>query len=375
MYYRQFEDLKPFLTKGRVLIIYGPRRVGKTTLLERALKKTRLKYRIDSGDNFQIRSILESEDFSKIHEYATGYDLIAIDEAQKINNIGQALKILVDQHKETIFIATGSSSFDLAQSVGEPLTGRKKTITLYPISCKELIQQQTPFELREELEDMLIFGSYPEIFSTKDKKTKIELILELVDSYLLKDILALDRLKNPKVLLQLVQLLAHQTGQLVSYHELGTQLHLDVKTIARYIDLLEKSFIIFRLTGFSRNLRKEITSKHKFYFYDNGIRNGVLRLFNPLNIRDDCGLLWENFVQSERLKKLAYEGWYGSRYFWRTYDGQEIDLIEEDNGILSAYEMKWSEKKSVKTPSSWAKEYNDGPLKVIHPGNYLEFLV
>jgi hypothetical protein len=289
-----------------------------------------------------------------------------------------ALKILVDQVPNLSIIATGSSSFDLAQSVGEPLTGRKITLTLYPVAQMELLSGpngMTKYELREKLEDFLLFGAYPAVISAPTKQEKINILTELVDSYLLKDVLALEKVKKSDVLLKLVKLLAFQVGQLVSHSELATQLHIDVKTVARYIDLLEKSFVICRLEGFSKNLRNEVTSKHKYYFFDLGIRNAVIAQFNALDLRDDCGSLWENFVFIERLKKSSYQGFYGSRYFWRTYNGQEIDFVEIIEDKISAFEVKWSATRRVSVPSEWKEHYPQASFEVITPENYLEYVI
>ncbi|MCH9703975.1 MAG: AAA family ATPase, partial [Chlamydiae bacterium] len=241
---RYFDNLESYLRPGHVLIIFGPRQVGKTTLLEAFLKRYSKRYKLDSGDNIRTQNLLGSQDFDQILGYAEGYDLIALDEAQQIPNIGMALKILVDQRPDLTVIATGSSSFDLAQSVGEPLTGRKKTLTLYPLAQIELLNSYNQLELKERLEDFLLFGGYPDIYLAPTKQEKISRLTELVDSYLLKDILSLEKIKSSKVLLQLVQLLAFQVGQLVSHNELATKLRLDVKTVARYLDLLEKAFVI-----------------------------------------------------------------------------------------------------------------------------------
>jgi len=239
---RWYENLEQHIKNQRVLIIYGPRRVGKTTLLEHFLKTTAYKYRLESGDNVQIQELFSSGDFTRILEYVQGYELLAIDEAQQIPNIGKGLKIIVDHAKDLSVIATGSSSFDLSQTVGEPLTGRKKTLTLFPFAHMELIHEFTRTELRERLEDFLIFGAYPDVLQAKSKAEKKEVIQELVDSYLLRDVLALDRLKSPHNLLALLKLLAFQVGQLVSVHEIATQINLNVKTVSRYLDLLEKIF-------------------------------------------------------------------------------------------------------------------------------------
>lgn len=371
---RFYNQLSVYLKPNHVLIIFGPRQVGKTTLLKNFLAQTSLKYRLDSGDNVRIQNLLGSEDFDKILEYAQGYELIAIDEAQQIPNIGKALKILVDHVPGLHLIATGSSSFDLSQSVGEPLTGRKVTKTLYPLAQIELKQHHTNYELKERLEQFLIFGGYPEVVLAPTRKEKIGIITELVDSYLFKDILALEKIKKSETLLRLVKLLAFQIGQLVSFNELATQLHIDVKTVARYLDLLEKSFVIAKLAGLSRNPRNEITGKHKYYFLDLGVRNAVIAHFNELSLRNDVGQLWENFIFIERLKKNTYEEFYGQLYFWRTYQGQEVDFVEEIENTLTGFETKWSTTKKVSTPYDWKKYYPQASFTIITPDNYLEYI-
>ncbi len=372
---KRFYQLEKYLQANKVLIIFGPRQVGKTTLLKNFLEQSSLKYRLDSGDNIRLQSLLGSQDFEKILGYAEGYELLVIDEAQEIPNIGKALKILVDQIPQVRVIATGSSSFDLAQSVGEPLTGRKETLTLYPIAQLELLQQHNRMELQEKLEEFLIFGSYPRVLTASGKQEKIKILTELVDSYLLKDILALENIKRSDTLLNLVRLLAFQVGQLVSHNELAVQLRIDIKTVGRYLDLLEKSFVLCSLGGFSSNLRNEITGKRKYYFLDLGIRNAVIAHFNPLDMRNDVGQLWENFVFIERLKSQNYKGFYGRRYFWRTYQGQEIDFIEEIENNLVTFETKWSPTKKVAVPSAWKESYPQSSFTVITPENYLDYIV
>ena len=374
---RVYDDLGSFIRPHEVLILYGPRRVGKTTLLENYLKKSKLKYRLETGDNILIRDILSSNNLTRIREYLHGYELLAIDEAQSIPNIGENLKLIIDKMPEVKVIATGSSSFDLANQVGEPLTGRKTTLTLYPISQLELLENNNnSFDLKQKLEEFLIFGSYPKVVTTDMRDEKIRLIEELVGSYILKDILALEKIKGSKILLDLLKLLAFQVGNEVSLGELSRQLSIDGKTVGKYLDLLEKSFIITRLGGFSRNLRSEITDKAKYYFLDNGIRNGVISQFNSLDCRNDIGQLWENFIFTERLKKQSYQRQYGQHYFWRTYEQQEIDLIEERDGKLFAYEYKWSIKhKNLKPPKKWIEAYPDYvSFEVVTPENYLDFV-
>ncbi|MBT8764317.1 ATP-binding protein [Desulfohalobiaceae bacterium Ax17] len=375
MIFERIYKPEELIQQGKALIIYGPRRVGKTTLLKLFLQKTSLRYKLDFGDNIKIQQLFSSHDFNAILEYAEGYDLIALDEAQYIPNISMGLKILVDQVPSLYVVAIGSSSFELAGQVGEPLTGRKRTLILYPLSQKELNSIYTRYELKEKLHDFLIFGTYPEVVTAKTRQQKIEILEELVHSYLLKDILALNKIKSSKTLADLLKLLAFQVSNLVSLNELAVQLKVDVKTVGRYLDLLEKSFVIKKIPGFSKNLRKEITTKAKYFFVDNGIRNGVISQYNPLDLRNDTGSLWENFIVMERIKKLTFERTMPvSFYFWRTYNGQEIDLIEQREDGIFAYECKYSQQK-VKTPGSWLKNYPESHFTVINKTNYLDFLL
>ncbi len=375
MYKRAYEPLDTRLMPNKVLVIYGPRRVGKTTLLQNYLKQTKLKYKLDFGDNIRTQQILSSQDFGQILPYVEGYELLAIDEAQNIPNIGMGLKIIVDQVPGIRVIATGSSSFELAGQVGEPLTGRKLTLSLYPIAQSELLSVYNRFELREKLADFLIFGAYPEVLQAPMLRDRIEILTEIANAYLLKDIPAFDRIKNSRTLLDLLKLLAFQIGNEVAITELATRLGVDVKTVKRYLDLLEKAFVIYRLNGFSRNLRQEVTNKSKYYFLDNGIRNALIAQFNGLDQRNDLGALWENFMVVERLKVHAYRPLHANVYFWRTYQQQEIDLIEEHGGKLFGYEFKWSHNKAVHPPSHWIDSYKNSEFQVIHPDNYLEFVL
>ena len=341
MIWRFWENLEEYLKPNKVLAIFGPRQVGKTTLLKNYLGKLELKYKLDSGDNITTQNILGSSDFKKIEEYVQNYRLLAIDEAQKIPNIGQALKIIVDQIPGIFVIATGSSSFELSGQIGEPLTGRKTTLMLYPLSQIELAKQKNPYELKNSLEEYLLFGGYPQVIKTDKKAEKIAVLQELTDSYLLKDILQMERVKGSKILVDLLRLLAFQIGNEVSLTELGTRLGLDYKTVGRYLDLLEKSYVLYNLRGFSRNLRQEVSKKSKYYFLDLGIRNALISNFNTLDLRDDQGKLWENFLVSERLKTQAYLKINANNYFWRTHNGKEIDWIEEREGKLFGFEFKY----------------------------------
>lgn len=374
MIQRYCEPLDPYLHPNKVLVIYGPRRVGKTTLLRNYLAKSPYKYKLDTGDNIRTQQLLSSQDFSLILPYVEGYDLLVIDEAQEIPNIGMALKIIVDQVPNIRVIVTGSSSFELAGQIGEPLTGRKRTLTLYPLAQNELLSVHNRHELRELLSSFLIFGSYPEVLLATTQSEKVAIVSEIANSYLLKDILAFDRVKNSRVLLDLLRLLAFQIGKEVSHGELSSQLGVDIKTVHRYLDLLEKAFVLIRVGGFSRNLRNEVTNKSKYYFFDTGLRNALIAQFNPLDQRNDIGELWENFVVVERLKYRSYTSLSANAYYWRTYEQQEIDLVEERDGKLFGYECKWSVKKEVKAPRLWQSTYPNAEFQVINPDTYLDFV-
>lgn len=366
--------LENHIKQNKVLIIFGPRQVGKTTLLKDYLATSNLKYKLDSGDNIATRQILGSQDFTTLKEYAQGYNILAIDEAQKIPNIGTGLKILIDQIPQISIIATGSSSFELAGQIGEPLTGRKNTITLYPMSQLELSEIYNPSELRTQLDERLIFGNYPEIITSKTKQEKMRLLEELVHSYLLKDILELERVKSSKILLDLLRLLAFQVGNEVSLSEIAQKLGIDYKTVGRYLDLFEKAFVICNVRGYSKNLRNEISRKSKYYFFDNGILNAIISNFNSINLRNDQGGLWENFIFMERLKKRAYKEIFANQYFWRTHTQKEVDLVEEREGKLFGYEFKWGNTKA-KAPKLWLNTYPEASYEVINPQNYLPFVL
>jgi len=372
---RAYEPLNPYVEPNKVLVIYGPRRVGKTTLLNNYLAQTRLTYQLAIGDDLPTQRLLSSQDVNLIKEYLEGYELFAIDEAQYVPDMGMTLKIIVDQIPNIHVIATGSSSFELAGQIGEPLTGRKRTLTLYPISQSELLSLFNRYELRQRLEEYLIFGTYPEVVLARTRNEKIEIVREIAGSYLLKDILAFERVRNSRKLWDLLKLLAFQVGSQVSWNELATSLSVDFKTVQHYLDLLEKAFVIFRLGGFSRNLRKEVTRKAKYYFFDNGLRNAVIAQFNRLDQRDDVGQLWENFMVIERCKFLAYLPEVTNLYFWRTYDQQEIDLVEERGRRLEGYEFKWSQYKPMSPPKDWLDTYPNASFSVISPDNYQEFII
>ncbi len=371
---RAYEPLEQQLRPNKALVIFGPRRCGKTTLLKQCLSHTSLRAKLVNGDDIRVQQALGSQDTRQIIALVEGYELLAIDEAQQIPNVGMGLKILVDHAPGLQVIATGSSSFDLAGQVGEPLTGRKRTLTLYPIAQSELLSIYNRYELRERLPDTLVFGAYPEAVLAPTRAEKIEIVTEIASSYLLKDILAFDRVKSARALSDLLKLLAFQVGNEVSLNELATQVGVDVKTVQRYLDLLEKSFVLFRLGGFSRNLRNEVTGKSKYYFFDTGIRNALIAQFNGLDQRNDVGQLWENFVVIERIKHRSYAAIHANAYFWRTYTQQEIDLVEERDGRLFGYEAKWSSRQLRGAPKAWTAAYPDSAHAVVNPENYLDFV-
>ena len=372
---RYWDKLDSLIEPERVLVIYGPRRVGKTTLIKNFLANTHLKYRFDSGDDLGVQEILCSESVEKIRRFAENYQLIVIDEAQKISKIGTGLKILVDHVPGIKVVATGSSSFDLSNKIGEPLTGRKRTIALYPLAQIELKLNFNSYDLSQRLEEFLVYGSYPEILQTQTLAGKRDKLNELVNSYLFRDVLEMERLKGAKVLLDLLRLLAFQVGSEVSLRELGQKLELDAKTVARYLDLLEKSFVVINLRGLSRNLRTEVTRTSKYFFYDNGIRNALISNFNELSKRNDIGALWENFLFSERLKYQSIKPLWANNYFWRTWSQKEIDFVEEREGKYFAYEFKYKPDRRIKLPHEFIQAYPGTEFRIVDATNYLEFLV
>ncbi len=364
--------LNEFLGKHRVIIITGPRQAGKTTLVRLYAEESGLRYLYVTGDDIRAEEILSSRNLKLIREFVAGYELVIIDEAQKIRNIGESVKLAVDNISSVRFILTGSSSFELSNKVGEPLTGRKISLNLFCVSVLELKSDLNDLEIKERLSDFMVFGMYPRVLIAENKKDKIEYINEITNSYLLKDILKFEGIKKSNVILQLLRALAFQIGSEVSLNELANTCGVDVKTVKRYIDLLEKSYIIYSLSAFSRNLRKEMSKKKKYYFYDNGIINSLISNFNTLDLRDDIGRLWENFVFMERLKKVSYLQDYSNLYFWRTWDKYEIDLVEEKDGRLSAYEFKFGEE-SIRQIEQWKQIYSS-EIKLINKSNFIDFV-
>lgn len=374
MKFKRKQDIISALEPKRVLVIYGPRRVGKTTMLNEYVKtQSGKRVYFSTGDDIDLRKIIQSERQKEILNFARPFDLIAIDEAQYIPSIGLGAKMMIDAFPEKNIILTGSSSLDLSNKIGEPLTGRHFTLILLPLSQGEIMDGNR-FELGGELENFLIYGSYPEVLNEPDLERKRKILTELVASYLFKDALALEAVRSPDTLLDIAKCLAFQVGNEISINEIARTAKTDAKTAAKYLDLLEKMFIVRRIRGFSRNLRNEISKKTKYYFLDNGVRNAVISQFNPLNLRNDIGALWENFIFMELLKKTNIEEKYDNYYFWRTHTGQEIDIIKETNGELTAIECKWSNT-DISEPPLWKKTYPDAIFKVINKDNYLDFLL
>jgi len=370
--------LKPILDKiassNKVVIIYGARQVGKTTLANQIVSELNLKTLKINADEKKYIDVLSSCDLNQLKSLVSGYELLFIDEAQRVENIGVNLKILADNLKDLKIIVTGSSAFDLANKIKEPLTGRTWTYNLYPLSFLELSEIYNHFELNDLLDNFLVFGAYPEVFMLENMKDKKKLLEEITQSYLYKDVLELDSIKKSDKLYKLLRLLAWQIGQEVSINELANNLDLSYKTVERYIDLLEKSFVIYRLSAFSKNLRKEVSKKDKIYFYDLGIRNALIDDLKPLADRNDLGPLFENFLISERLKKLNYQESPRRSYFWRVYTGQEIDYIEETADSLNAFEFKYKKNK-VPSPTSFLANYQPSEFRLINRDNFLEFVI
>lgn len=367
-------NLEKLIEPNKILAIFGPRRSGKTTLVQNFLKQTKLKYRYDTGDDVSLYEKLGSQRLNILKDYVEDYELIVIDEAHLVPNIGVNLKLIVDNIPNINVIITGSSSFDLANQIGEPLVGRKFTYLLYPISFFELQKYMSIHEINEQMEKALIYGMYPEVLTSSSHEAKIKYLNEITNSYLFKDILIFEGIKNSKILLNLLRLLAFQIGSEVSLTELGNSLEIDKKTVARYLDLLEKTYIIYPLRPYFSNQRKSVTKKNKYYFLDLGVRNTIIENFNVLPKRDDLGKLWENFLVIERLKKQAYKPIYCSNYFWRSLNNKEVDWVEMRDGKLLGYEFKWGKTKNT-NEGEWLKSYpKEAVFDIIDKENYLDFI-
>ncbi len=362
------------LVPNKVIVILGARRTGKTVLLLELLKKFKEPHILLNGEDIITYELLSRKSVVNYKNLLGDARLLIIDEAQKINEIGKILKLMVDGIPGLKIIVTGSSAFDISGKLGEPMTGRKFTYNLYTFSESELLQIENKIEKRENLRERLVFGNYPELTFMKNRADKEQYIREMINSYLLKDILSYENIRSSSKLIELLKLLSYQVGNEVSLNELSLKLSLNKGTVEKYLDLLTKVFILQKITGFSRNLRKEVSKSSKWYFLDNGIRNGIINNFAQLGQRDDIGKLWENYIISERIKYQNDNLYYYNNYFWRTYDKQEIDWIEEKDGKLTAIEFKWKEQK-VKVPSGWQKNYPDSGFRVIHSDNYFDWLL
>jgi len=358
----------------KIIVLYGARQVGKSTLIENVLDDLKSKVVTANGDELIYHEVFSSRNLSLMKDFVDGADVLYLDEAQRIKNVGINLKILHDALPALKIIITGSSSLDLASDVKEPLTGRTQSHILYPISLEELRTQYSRFELRQELDQYLCYGMYPEILMTTGGKQKIQRLRELASSYLYKDILMLTNIRNSDKLFKLLQLLAYQIGQPVSVHELARTLGLSSETVNHYIDLMEKSFVVFRLSGYSNNPRKEVSKMNKIYFYDLGIRNTLIDNFQSLDIRPDKGAVFENFFIMEKIKRSSYTNDYARHYFWRTYGGAEIDFIESRDNQLHGYEIK-ANRKSKNPPKSWIENYENSTFYSVHLENYLDFIL
>lgn len=365
------QNIENWLFKGKIIILYGPRQVGKTTLVKELVLKYGNERSYINCEILENRQALASENPLQLKTFLGEGRFFVFDEAQKVSNIGLVLKLLFDTYPDLQILATGSSSFELSNKINEPLTGRSMEFRLYPISYSEMSEGRQSWESSAILPSVLVYGSYPEVIKNNFNNADI-FLNNLASNYLFKDIFEFENIKKPKLLTNLLQLLALQVGNEVSLNELATRLETSRKTIARYIDLLEKAFVIFTLYPLSRNPRNEIGRKNKMYFYDLGIRNSIISRFQPIIVRDDIGVLWENFCVVERKKKLEYEMKRKNQFFWKNGRGKEIDYIEESDGKFGAYEFKWTED-FVKTPSDFFKNYKTN-VSVINKENFVNFL-
>jgi uncharacterized protein len=361
------------LDKQKVSLLLGARRVGKTSLLQTIKAQYGAACLWLNGEDENVAALLNERSEANYNRVLQGYTLVIIDEAQFVPDIGRKLKLMIDTIAPLHIIVTGSSAFDIGQ-MGEPLVGRTLTYQMYPVAQAELDTQENLLQTKQNLEERLLFGSYPEVLNLPTLAQKQQYLAELINTYLLKDILAFENIRNPQKLKDLLVLLAWQIGSEVSLDELGRNLGINKNTVHRYLDLLEKVFVLYKRSGYSKNLRKEVAKSNRWYFVDNGIRNALINNFNFMALRQDTGMLWENYIVAERLKKNSYEGLLVNSYFWRTYDQQEIDLLEEQNGMLTAFECKWTEQKT-KPPAAFAKAYPGSSFHVLHKNNYLNFIV
>lgn len=361
------------LVKGQKLVVlYGARQTGKTSLLSSITDELPYKSVRVNADQARYQEVFSGQDLRKMQDLVEGYELLFIDEGQKIPDLGIHLKILHDELPSLRIVVTGSSSFDLATKTGEPMTGRKRVFTLFPLSQEEMGSMHNSFELKQLLDDFLVYGSYPEVLTQTNRNDRFEVLREIGESYLMKDIIEIGQIRHIQKAYQLLKLLAFQVGSEVSIHELSQSLKLNHETVESYIGLFEKSFVLFRLGGFSRNLRNEIKKSSKIYFWDTGIRNYLIGNVNRLDQRNDSGALFENFLIAERQKWLNNHRSLANSYFWRLYTGAEIDYVEEDQGALTGYEIKWR-KERIRVPKSWTETYK-ADVQLLNYENYLDFI-
>ena len=368
--------LESKIGKGKVLLLIGPRQVGKTTLLKNMLESvsTEKKVQFWNCDESDVRQFLSEANSAKLKSFVGNSDFIVIDEAQRVKDIGLTIKLLHDSFPNVQLAVTGSSSLDLSNSINEPLTGRKFEYNLFPFSTNELVNHTSMLEEMRLLKNRLVYGFYPDVVNNPGEEK--EILTNIVNSYLYKDVFEFQDIRKSSVIEKLVQALALQVGSEVSFNELGNLLGIDTVTVQRYVDLLEKAYVIFHIRSFSRNVRNELKKSIKIYFYDNGVRNSVISNFSPVELRSDIGALWENFLISERIKNNAYHNKHAKYYFWRTTQKQEIDFIEEAEQNLFAYEFKYNPKKAnSKCPVTFSNNYPNVPFDVITSENYMDFVV
>jgi uncharacterized protein len=358
----------------KVILLFGPRQVGKSSLIRKILEELPYRSAIFNGEEADVMAIFNSMIYEKMNEAIGSNELLFIEEAQVIPNIGRSVKILHDRNPKLKIILSGSSSFELANKLQEPLTGRKTVFKLFPLSTEELVAHTgTIYEMKSKLSQILRYGSYPAVFTESDVKRKELVLRDLSTSYLYKDILQLANIKHHNKLYDLLKLLSFQIGSTVSINNLANALNLSNKTVEEYINLLEQSFVVFRLNGFARNLSKEVAKQDKIYFYDIGIRNAIISNFIDIDNRMDAGQIWENFLIAERMKYNSYNGLYCNTYFWRTYTGAEVDYIEENDGMLRAYEFKYNTK-LAKAPKTLLETYNNATFETINKDNFIKFI-
>lgn len=368
------ESFRKALKPNKVLLLLGARRTGKTWFLKNILPELGLPYLFLNGDDSLVQSTFQNRTVENYTRLVGNKKLLVIDEAHRIPEIGWCLKLMVDEIEGLHIIATGSSVFDLRNSTGEPLTGRKKDVYLFPFAQMEYSKYENVLETQARLPERLVYGNYPELVHLNSLEEKADYLRDMVSSYLLKDILEFEGIRNASKVSDLLRLIAFQPGKEVSLDELSRNLGISKNTVDRYLDLLQKVFVIQKLQGFSRNLRKEVTRHARYYFTDNGIRNALINNFNALPLRNDVGELWGNYLMMERLKFQSYTNLHSLNYFWRTYQQQEIDWVEDRNGKLYAYECKWKDSGKVKIPSAWKDAYQDSEFSVISPSNYLNWI-